>query len=105
VGGDIITGVRQLIQDLVSPDLKAIKEKQEALARELELMRQSTAAQFEAQRQYTTAQLDALMKNIEAFRAEFRAEMTLLRTSHQLEVLRQITPLAERVAALESQQR
>jgi hypothetical protein len=144
---DIITGVRQLIQDLVSPDLKAIKEKQEALARELELtrqstttqfddlkqntaaqleaqrqsttaqfeaqrqstaaqfeaQRQSTAAQFEAQRQSTAIQFDALIKTIEAFRAEFRAEMLSLRTNNQLEVQRQIAPLAERLAALEQQ--
>jgi hypothetical protein len=102
---DIIAGVRQLIQDLVSPDLKAIKEKQEALARELELTRQSTATQFEAQRQSTAIQFDALIKTIEAFRAEFRAEMLSLRTNNQLEVQRQIAPLAERVTSLEQRQR
>ena len=49
---NIVTGLRQLIQDLVAPDLKSIQAKQDVLSRQLEV------------------QHDALMKTVEAFRAE-----------------------------------
>ncbi len=56
---DIVTGVRQLIQDLIAPDLKAIAAKQEATEKHM---------------------------TIEAFRAEMRSEFLSLRAANQLEV-------------------
>jgi hypothetical protein len=81
---DIISGVRQLIQDLIAPDLKAIAAKQDAMEKQIAL------------------QHDVLMKTLEAFRAEMRSEFLSLRAVNQLEVQKQIAPLAERVAILET---
>ena len=80
---DFITGLRQVIQDLVAPDLKAILTNQEATQKQIAL------------------QHDAVMKTLEAFRAEMRAELTALRANNQLEVLRQLAPLSEGVAVIE----
>jgi hypothetical protein len=80
---DVVTGLRQVIQDLVAPDLKAIQAKQEAMVRQMEV------------------QHDALIKTVEAFRAEMRSEFTALRASNQLEILRQIAPLSERLSIIE----
>ncbi len=80
---DLITGLRQVIQDLVAPDLKAILSRQESLQKQLEV------------------QHDAVVKTIEAFRAEMRSEFAALRANNQLEVLRQVSPLSERLAVVE----
>jgi len=69
---DLITGLRQVIQDLVAPDLKAIQAKQDA----------------------TTLLIDA-------FRAEMRSEFAALRAANQTEVLQQVYPLKERLSVLE----
>jgi hypothetical protein len=69
---DIVTGLRQVIQDLVAPDLKAIQAKQDA----------------------TTLLIDA-------FRAEMRSEFAALKAANQTEVLRQVSPLKERLSVLE----
>jgi hypothetical protein len=53
---DIVTALRQVIQDLVAPDLKAYTTKLEALQRQSEIQR------------------DAVMKTLDAFRAEMRSE-------------------------------
>ena len=71
---DLITGLRQVIQDLVAPDLKAILSRQESLQKQIEV------------------QHDAVVKTIEAFRAEMRSEFAALRANNQLEVLRQVSP-------------
>jgi len=81
---DIISGVRQLIQDLVAPDLKAISAKQDATEKQMML------------------QHDLLMKTLEAFRAEMRSEFALLRAEFRIEIQSQIAPLKERIAVLES---
>jgi len=80
---DIITGLRQVIQDLVPPDLKAIQAKQDAMSKQIEV------------------QHDALMKTVDAFRAEMRSEFAALRASNQLEVFRQVSPLSERLTLVE----
>ena len=80
---DFITGLRQAIQDLVVPDLKAILTRQVALQKQIEV------------------QHDAMLKTIEAFRAEMRSEFAALRANNQLEVLRQVSPLSERLAVVE----
>jgi hypothetical protein len=81
---DIVTGVRQVVQDLVAPDLKAHTTKLEALQRQSEI------------------QHDAVMKTLDAFRAEMRSEFAALRANNQVEVFRQISPISERVAVVES---
>jgi hypothetical protein len=57
---DIITGVRQVIQDLVAPDLKPHTVKLEAIQKQSEI------------------QHDAVMKTLDAFRAEMRSEFVAL---------------------------
>ena len=89
---DIVTGVRQLIQDLIAPDLKAIAAKQDGLAARLDGLEKHMALQH-----------DVLIKILEAFRAEMRSEFLSLRAANQLEVQRQLAPLSERVAVLETQ--
>lgn len=84
---DIVMGLRQVIQDLVAPDLKALLVKQESLQRQDEI------------------QHDAVMKTLEAFRAEMRAEFAALRANNQVEVFRQVSPISERVAVVESRTR
>lgn len=81
---DVITGMRQVVQDLVAPDLKAHTVKLDALEKRMEL------------------QHDATIKAIDAFRAEMRSEFASARANHQLEVMRQVSPLSERVAVLEA---
>ena len=82
---DIVDGVRQLIQDLIAPDLKAIAAKQDAMEKHMAL------------------QHDVVIKLLEAFRAEMRSEFLSLRAANQPEVQRQLAPLSERVAVLETQ--
>jgi hypothetical protein len=91
---DIITGLRQVIQDLVAPDLKAIQSKQEATDKRIELQYDSLRRQIEVQH-------DALMTNMEAFRAEMRSEFAVLKANNQLEVYRQVSPLSERLTVVE----
>jgi hypothetical protein len=87
---DYVTGLRQAIQDLVAPDLKAISARQEALHEQLVAIQKQLEVQH-----------DALVKTIEAFRAEMRSEFAALRANNQLEVLRQVAPLSERLAVVE----
>jgi len=75
--------MRQVIQDLVAPDLKAIMSRQDTLQKQMEV------------------QHDAVVKTIEAFRAEMRSEFAAVRANNQLEVLRQVSPLSERLAVVE----
>jgi hypothetical protein len=87
---DVITGLRQVIQDLVAPDLKAILSRQESLQEQQDSLQKQMEVQHEA-----------LVKTIEAFRAEMRSEFAALRANNQLEVLRQVSPLSERLAVVE----
>ncbi|MDQ2925108.1 MAG: hypothetical protein M3R43_06075 [Acidobacteriota bacterium] len=81
---DIVTGLRQAIQDLVAPDLKSHSAKLEALQKQSEI------------------QHDAVMKTLDAFRAEMRSEFASLRANNQVEVFRQVAPISERVAVMET---
>lgn len=81
---DIVTGLRQAIQDLIAPDLKAHTVKLEALQRQSEI------------------QHDAVMKTLDAFRAEMRSEFAALSANNQVEVFRQVSPISERMAVVES---
>ena len=55
-----IPDLRQALKDLVVPDLKAIQAKQDAVSKQIKV------------------QHDALMKTLDAFRAEMRSEFTAL---------------------------
>jgi hypothetical protein len=66
------------------PDLKAQSAKLDSLQRQIEI------------------QHDALMKTLDAFRAEMRSVFAALRASNQVEVFRQMTPISERVAVVEA---
>ncbi|MEO6801663.1 MAG: hypothetical protein ABI197_00305 [Granulicella sp.] len=81
---DMIPGLRQVIHDLVAPDLKAHTVKLEALQKQSEI------------------QHDAVMKTLDAFRAEMRSEFAALRANNQVEVFRQVSPMSERIAVVEA---
>ena len=80
---DVISSMRQVIQDLVAPHLKAVQAKLDSQARQIEVMH------------------DATMKVIDAFRAEMRSEFAALKAVNQVEVMRQVSPLSERIAVVE----
>jgi hypothetical protein len=80
---DIVTGLRQVIQDMVAPDLKA------------HTISWKCSKQMKIQH-------DAMMKTINAFCAEMRSEFAALRANNQLEVFRQLSPTSERVTVVES---
>ena len=84
---DVVTALRQVIQDLVAPDLKAHTVKLESLQKLVEI------------------QHDAVMKTLDAFRAEMRSEFAALRANNQVEVFRQVSPISERIAVVESRTR
>lgn len=81
---DGITSLRQVIQDRVAPDLKALSAKVDSL------------------QQQSTLQHDAAMKTMDAFRAEMRSEFAALRANNQVEVFRQVSPISERIAIVEA---
>ncbi|HEY5329141.1 MAG TPA: hypothetical protein VIJ79_04590 [Acidobacteriaceae bacterium] len=83
-----------MIQDLVAPELKAHSAKLDALQKQGEMLQKQTAIQY-----------DAMMKTIDAFRAEMRSEFASLRANNQVEVFRQVTPISERVAVVEARVR
>jgi len=87
----IVASLRQVIQDLVAPDLKSHTAKLEALQRQMETLQRSVEIQH-----------DAMMKTMDAFRAEMRSEFAALRANNQVEVLRPLAPVSERVAVVES---
>jgi hypothetical protein len=91
---DFVTGLRQVIQDLVAPDLKAIQAKQDAMSKQIEVQHDALRRQIEVQH-------DALMTTVEAFRAEIRSEFAMLKANNQLEVFRQVSPLSERITLVE----
>ena len=84
---NVVTALRQVIQDLVAPDLKAHTVKLESLQKLVEI------------------QHDAVMKTLDAFRAEMRSEFAALRANNQVEVFRQVSPISERIAVVESRTR
>jgi hypothetical protein len=81
---DIVTALRQVIQDWLHPILKAHTSKLEALQRQ------------------SGIQHDAVMNILDIFRAEMRFEFAALSSNNQVEVFRQVSPISERVAVVES---
>jgi hypothetical protein len=74
---DVITALRQVIQDLVAPDLKAHTVRLEALQKQGDMLQKQMEVQHEA-----------MMKTLDAFRAEMRSEFAALRANNQMEVFR-----------------
>ena len=67
---DIITGLRQVIQDLVAPELKAHTVRLDSLQKQGEMLQKQVEVQHEA-----------TMRTLDAFRAEMRSEFALLRAN------------------------
>ncbi len=65
---DIVTELRQVVQELVAPELKSHTTKLEAIQKQSEI------------------QHDAIMKTLDAFRAQMRSEFVSLRATNQVEV-------------------
>lgn len=99
---DIISGVRQLIQDLVAPDLKAILARQDAMEKRFDQADSRIDRSEKRLDEKIALQGDLLIKTIEAFRAEMRSEFAILRSDLRFELQSQIAPLKERIAVLES---
>jgi hypothetical protein len=87
----LIAEIRQLLQDIVAPDLKALTIKLDGVQKQLEFSERSM-----------NAQLDAFRAEMAAFRAEMRSEFQAQRNLLQNEVLRETSPIRERVASLEA---
>ena len=103
---NIIAEMRQLLQDLIAPDLKALAYKVDGLQKQLELTEKSMVAQLEAFRAENVAfraEIGAFRTEMGAFRAEMRSEFQAQRNPLQNEVLRETTPIRERIASLEAQ--
>ena len=94
----VIAEIRQLIQDIVAPDLKALTIKVDGVQRQVELSEKSTNAQLEAFR----AEIAAFRAEVGAFRAEMRSEFQSQRVLLDNSVLRETAPIRERIASLES---
>jgi hypothetical protein len=87
----LIAEIRQLLQDIVAPDLKALAIKVDGIQKQLEFSERSM-----------NAQLDAFRAEMAAFRAEMRSEFQAQRNLLQNEVFRETSPIRERVASLEA---
>lgn len=88
---NILSELRHILQDVIAPDLKSLAIKMDGLQRQTELSQKATEAQLEAFRMEQTA-----------FRAEMRAEFQAQRNLLQNEVLREASPIRERLATLEA---
>ncbi len=92
---DVVTGLRQVIQDLVAPELKAHTVKLDVLQKQVETLQSSLQKQTEAlqgtmQKHMETLQKqaeiqhDVLVKTLDAFRGEMRTDFALLRAGNQI---------------------
>lgn len=64
-------------------------------------MDKRTELQYDTLRRQIEVQHNAIMTNMDAFRAEMRSEFAALRAVNQLEVYRQISPLSQRISIVE----
>ena len=95
----IISELRQLLQDVIAPDLKSLAMKMDGIERRIELSQKATEAQLEAYRAEQGAfrsELTASRSEMNAFRVEMRAEFQGQRNLLQNEVLRETSPIRER---------
>ena len=119
-----VEDLRKVIQDFVAPDLKALSARFDGLEKTMNARFDAVDARFDAAEKRVDARFDAaekrveerfdaaekrtdlklelLIKTVEAFRAEMRSEFMMLKLANQAEVSRQIAPLSERLAVLES---
>ena len=88
---NIIAELRQLLQDVIAPDLKSLNVKLDGLQKQVELSEKSVNAQIEAFR-----------AELNAFRAEMRSEFQSQRGLLQNELLRETSPIRELLATLEA---
>jgi hypothetical protein len=88
---ELLAAIRQVLQDIVAPDLKALMVKVDGVQRQVVLSEKSTSAQLEAFR-----------AEMGAFRAEMRSEFQSQRVLLENSVLRETAPIRERIASLES---
>ncbi len=95
---NIISELRQVLQDVIAPDVKSLGMKMEGLQRQMELSQKATEAPLEP---FRTEQA-AFRSEMNAFRAEMRAEFQSQRNMLQNEVLRETPPIRERLATLEA---
>ncbi len=105
---DPTTAFRQLLQDLVTPDLKAIVVRQDAADKRFDAIDKRFDAidkRFDRQDRNLALQTEVLIKTIDAFRAEMIAQFAIQSSELRLEFQSQIAPLSERVAVLEAIQR
>jgi hypothetical protein len=94
----VISELGQILQDVIAPDLKSLAMKMDGLQRQVELSQKATEAQLEAFR----VEMSAFRSEMNAFRAEMRAEFQSQRNLLQNEVLRETSPIRERLATLEA---
>lgn len=95
---NILSELRHILQDVIAPDLKSLGIKVDGIQRHAELSQKATEAQLEA---FRTEQA-AFRSEMNAFRAEMRAEFQAQRNLLQNEVLRETSPIRERLATLEA---
>jgi len=102
---NILSEIRQLLQDVIAPDLKALAVRVEGNQRHTELALKAMEVQLEAFRAELSAfrgEQQAFRAEMNAFRAEMRAEFQAQRNLLQSEVLRETAPIRERLATLEA---
>jgi len=87
--------MRQVVRDLVAPELKAHATKLEGLQKTVDL-------QDESQTKTADIRHDSVMKALDSLRSEMRSEFAALRAGNELEVLRQVAPISERIAIVET---
>jgi hypothetical protein len=97
---NILSEIRQLLQDVIAPDLKALAVRVDGNQRHTELALKAMEVQLEAFR----IEQSAFRIEMNAFRAEMRAEFQAQRNLLQSEVLREMLPLRERLAPLEARE-
>jgi hypothetical protein len=108
----VVAEIRQLLQDVIAPDLKAIFVRMDGLQKQMELSEKSVAAQLDAFRAELGAfrlelnafrvEQSAFRNEVNAFRAEMRSEFQAQRNLVQNEVLRETGPIRERLVPPEA---
>jgi hypothetical protein len=104
---NILSEIRQLLQDVIAPDLKALAVQVEGNQRHTELALKAMEVQLDAFRAELSAfrsEQQAFRAETNAFRAEMRAEFQAQRNLLQNEVLRETAPIRERLATLEARE-
>jgi hypothetical protein len=104
---NILSEIRQLLQDVIAPDLKALAVRGDGNQRHTEPALKAREVQLEAFRSELSAfraELSAFRTEMNAFRAEMWAEFQVQRNLLQSELLRETAPIRERLATLEARE-